>query len=172
MVELSNEKIDKILHEETVKSEDINTILRSIYTRYMRLYEKYFADIDSLNDDVIAELRAYNEETQSLIKYYYMDIPLDVCIGIREFDERYGSILLGPEWHKYLFDGYEEFKRKQKAGDKSEERCKAEFKNEILDAFYDAMDYVFREAFGTGSNAVRKILDGISELLYGKEEKE
>ena len=54
MVELSNERIGKILHEETVKTEELATILRSIYTRYMRLYEKYFADIDALNDEKVA----------------------------------------------------------------------------------------------------------------------
>ena len=48
MVELSKERIAQILHEETVKKEDSDTILRSVYTRYMCLYEKYFADIDGL----------------------------------------------------------------------------------------------------------------------------
>ena len=59
MVELSKERIDQILHEETTKKEELDTILRSIYTRYMHLFEKYFADIDALNDDRIAELRKY-----------------------------------------------------------------------------------------------------------------
>ena len=45
MIELSNERIEQILHEETVKEEKVSTILRGIYTRYMRLYEKYFSDI-------------------------------------------------------------------------------------------------------------------------------
>ena len=39
MVELNNERIDEILHKETVKTEEQATILRAIYTRYMRLYE-------------------------------------------------------------------------------------------------------------------------------------
>ena len=75
MIKLSNERIEQILHEETVKKEKSATILRGIYNRYMRLYEDYFADIDALNDDKIAEFRNYHEETRSLIKYYYMDIP-------------------------------------------------------------------------------------------------
>ena len=112
MVELSKERIEQILHEETMKKEELETILRSIYTRYMRLYEKYFADIDALNDDEVAELRKYHEETRSLVRYYYMDIPLDICMGLKEFENKYSANLLGPEWHEYLFDSYEEFKEK------------------------------------------------------------
>ena len=40
MVELSKVRIGQILHKETTKKEDLETILRSLYTRYMRLYEK------------------------------------------------------------------------------------------------------------------------------------
>lgn len=40
MVGLSNERIEQILHEETAKKEELQTILRGIYTRYMRLYER------------------------------------------------------------------------------------------------------------------------------------
>lgn len=97
MVELSKERIEQILHEETMKKEELETILRGIYTRYMRLFEKYFADIDALNDDEIAELRKYHEETGSLVKYYYMDIPLDICIGLKEFENKYSVKLLGSE---------------------------------------------------------------------------
>ena len=57
MVELSNERIEQILHEETKKTEALPTILRGIYSRYMNLYEQYFADIDALNDDQIAEFQ-------------------------------------------------------------------------------------------------------------------
>ena len=39
MIELSNERVEQILHEETVKKEESGTILRSIYIRYVRLYE-------------------------------------------------------------------------------------------------------------------------------------
>ena len=68
MLELSKERIAQILHEETVKKEDADTILRSVYSRYRQLYEKYLEDIDALNDDMIAEMRSYHEETRSLIK--------------------------------------------------------------------------------------------------------
>lgn len=55
MIELSHERIEQILHEETVKKEDLDTILRGIYFRYMRLYERYFADLDALDDDIISQ---------------------------------------------------------------------------------------------------------------------
>ena len=57
MIELTDKRIEQILHEETASKEELGTILRGIYTRYMCLYERYFADIDALNDDKIAELR-------------------------------------------------------------------------------------------------------------------
>ena len=169
MVELSKERIEQILHEETMKKEELETILRGIYTRYMRLFEKYFADIDALNDDEIAELRKYHEETGSLVKYYYMDIPLDICIGLKEFENKYSDKLLGSEWHKYLFDSYEEFRENSRSQNKSEEYLKAEFTKQTLSAFYEAMDYVFREGFGTSSHTAKKVVSGITELLFGKE---
>ena len=85
-----------------MKTEELTTILRAVYTRYMRVFEKYFADIDALNDEVIAELNQYQEETRSLVKYYYMDIPQDVCEELEKFDDKYGDKLLGPDWQKYL----------------------------------------------------------------------
>ena len=83
MIELSQERVESILKEETLKTEELTTILRAVYTRYMRVFEKYFADTDALNDEVIAELNQYQEETRSLVKYYYMDIPQEVCDGLR-----------------------------------------------------------------------------------------
>ncbi|MBO5551956.1 MAG: hypothetical protein J5966_08355 [Lachnospiraceae bacterium] len=68
----------------------------------MRLYERYFADTDALNDDEVTALKNYNEETISLVKHYYMDIPLDICMYIEEFDNKYNAKLLGPKWHEYL----------------------------------------------------------------------
>ncbi len=133
MIELSNERIEQILHEETTKKEDQETILRSIYTRYMRLYEKYFADIDALNEDEIAKLRNYHEETISLVKYYYMNIPMDVCSGIKVFEKEYSTKLLGSEWQKYLSEAYEEFKDKYEY--KYKDRVKAEFVKQALKAF-------------------------------------
>ena len=110
MVELRNERIQQMLREETPKTEEVKTILRCVYTRYMRLFEKYFADIDALNDDRIAELKQYFEETGSLVKYYYMDIPQDICEGLSMFDNAYIAELLGPNWHKYIFDSYKNFR--------------------------------------------------------------
>lgn len=167
MIELSNETLEQILHEETPKTEELSTILRSIYTRYMRLYEKYFADIDALTDEEIAELRNYHEETGSLVKYYYLDIPQDICLAIREFEDKYSANLLGPEWHKYLSDSYQDFKKKGKNKDKSGEELKAEFTKEALKTFYDCMGYVFRDGFGTGSQTAKNVISGITGLLFG-----
>ena len=86
MIELNNEVLEKILSKETAKTEDLKTILRAIYTRTMRLYEKYFQDLDALSNDVIEELKQYNEETRSLVKYYYLDIPQDISEGIKELE--------------------------------------------------------------------------------------
>lgn len=170
MLELSVKRIDQILHEETTKTEDLPTILRGIYTRYMRLYEKYFADIDALNDDMIAEFRKYQEETDSLVRYYFLDIPEDVCEQIDEFNEKYNAKLLGPEWHKCLFGLYEDFK-KESWTKKSEEVSKAEFSKQALATFYDAMESVFRSGFGTGSRTAENVVNGIAGLLFGKKEK-
>ena len=52
MIELSNERIKEILNDETPRKEETDTILRAIYTRYMRLCEEYFTDIDALNTGV------------------------------------------------------------------------------------------------------------------------
>ena len=125
MVELSNERVDQILHEESQKTEELITILRGVYIRYMRLYERYFDDIDALNDDKIAEFNKYHEETKSLIKYYYMDIPLDICTALFEFDKQYSEKLLGSNWRRYLFDSLKKYKSDR--GDKSKEGLKADF---------------------------------------------
>jgi SMC interacting uncharacterized protein involved in chromosome segregation len=135
----------------------------------MRLYEQLFADIDALDDDQIAVLRDYHDETRSLVRYYYMDIPLDICKGIEEFENKYTDSLLGKEWHKNLFDRYKTFIEESKNKNKDEEDLKAEFKKQILEAFYEAMDYVFRDGFGTGSQTARTVLSGIAGLLFGKE---
>ena len=168
MVELSNERIEQILHEETPKTEELATILRGIYIRYMWLYEGYFDDIDSLNDDKISEFRKYQEETKSLIKYYYMDIPYDICEGLIEFDNEYNAKLLGVEWHKYLFDSYNEYKKKNKSKNKSEECIKAAFAKEILESFYETMSYVLRSAFDTESETASQAASGFGSLLFGE----
>ena len=168
MVELSTERAERILHEETLKTEALATILRGIYTRYMRLYEKYFADIDALDDEMIAELRAYQEETNSLVKYYYMDIPLDICMALHEFETQYGEKLLGPGWDKYLLGRFREFRDENEFEDKSEACLKAEFTKQNLSVFYYTMDSVFRDGFGTGSQTAEKVIRGIAGLLFGE----
>ncbi|MBO6146925.1 MAG: hypothetical protein J6O70_05045 [Lachnospiraceae bacterium] len=166
MVELSNERVDQILHEESKKTEELITILRGIYIRYMRLYERYFDDMDALNDDKIAELNKYHEETRSLIKYYYMDIPQDICIALIEFDDQYSANLLGPDWHRYLLDSFNEFRADN--GDKSEACLKADFADKNLTAFYEAMDYIFRDGFGTASESANKIINKFAGALFGE----
>jgi DNA polymerase III alpha subunit (gram-positive type) len=39
-----------------------------------------------------------------------------------------------------------------------------------LKAFYDDMNYVFREGFGTGSQTAETVVSGLAELLLGKSE--
>ena len=171
MLELSNERVECILEKETQKTEPAITILRAIYTRYMCLYEKYFADIDALNNDKIAELRKYHEETLSLVKYYYMDIPQDTCRGLNEFEEKFSDLLLGPSWHHYLFKSYDHFRDENRNNNIREKDIKAEFSKRAMKVFYESMDYVFREGFGTGSKTVEDVVNGISGLLFGKKEK-
>jgi len=166
MVELSNERVDQILHEESQKTEELITILRGVYIRYMRLYERYFDDIDALNDDKIAEFNKYHEETKSLIKYYYMDIPLDICTALIEFDKQYSEKLLGSNWRRYLFDSLKKYKSDRE--DKSKEGLKADFEEKILTAFYETMDYIFRDGFGTYSESTKKVEDGLVNLLFGE----
>lgn len=170
MVELTNEVIERILHKETAKKEETATILRAVYTRYMLLYEKYFADIDALNDETVAGLRGYNEETASLVKYYYLDIPADVCEGIKAFEEKYSAGLLGPEWKKTLAESYERFREKNTG--LKEKPLKEAFAKQSLSDFYDAMDYLFRDAFGTASKIGENVLSGLTGLLFGNSKSE
>jgi hypothetical protein len=167
MIQLSTERVHQILYEETQKTEELKTVLRGIYTRYMHLYEEYYADIDALNDDKIAEMRKYHEETKSLVKHYYLDIPQDTCMGLREFDDKYIDKFLGSGWTKYLFDKYKEFKKEYESEDKSEETLKAEFAKRALSDFYDAMDYIFRGSFSTNSETVKDAGSWLSRLLFG-----
>ncbi len=172
MVQLSDERIQEMLHKETKKTEDRVTLLRCIYARYMRLYERYFADIDALNEDAVADMRNYHEETISLIKYYLLDIPEDTCEGIKKFEKMYTNKLLGSDWRMFLFGQYEDFKEEcRDAGTKSEDYYKAEFAQRVLMGFYDAMEYIFRQGFGTESEAGKNVMNGISGLLFGKEKK-
>ncbi len=157
MIELSKERVDQILNEETMNDVDAKAVLRSIYARYIHTYEKFFEDIDALNDETIAELRQYQEETISLARYYRMDIPKDICDHLDEFEDKYGSKLLGPDWQKYLSDSYKKYGGNNKNGTLSEEERKAEYTKKALSYFYDSMDYVFREGFDTGSATAKTI---------------
>lgn len=167
MIELSAERVNDILQNETPKTEVLPTILRSIYNRYMRLFERYFDDIDALNDDKIAELKKYHDETIGLIMYYYLDIPLDTCVALTKFNGEHVSKLLGADWHKQLSDSYRDFKAENTDSNKSEAALKEEFREHALTEFYESMDYVFRSAFGTGSKTTEKIMGGLSSLLFG-----
>ena len=170
MVKLSNERIEEILHVETKQTEELPVILRSIYARYMNLYEDYFSAPDELNDDKIAAFRKYHEETISLIKYYYMDIPQDICSAIRDFEEKSSDKLLGREWKRVLYDAYEEFKEESDEWDMSEDYYKAAFKKCVLKEFYAAMEKIFRAGFDTESQTVKNVFEGISTLLFGRKD--
>ena len=167
MIELSNERIEQMLHDETKKTEALPTLLRCIYTRYMYLFGLYFDNLETLNDDKIAEFKKYHAETQALIRYYYMDIPQDVCSEIREFEEKGTDNLLGREWKKNLYDTYEKFKNENSVWDMSENYYMAEFKKEAVKGFYEAMEKIFRSGFGTESETEKRTLNGLSGLLFG-----
>ena len=131
MLELSKERIGKILHEETVQEEKLTTILRAVYTRYMRLYENYYEDIDALNKTKIAELKKYHEETVSLIKYYYLDIPQDICRQLETFDNEYNAKLLGSDWHRTICDSYADFRAKNEVEKKAQNVLKRSFQSKF-----------------------------------------
>ena len=169
MLELSNDRVGQILHQETLQTEELTTILRAIYTRYMRLYEKVFADIEALDDAEIARLRKYHEETRSLVKYYYLDIPQEICTGLDEFDNKDCSKMLGPDWHEFLSDKFQEFRDEDFFSDKSESQIKAEFAEKSLNRFYESMDSVFRSGFGTGVLTTEDVVKGIKHLAFGKD---
>ena len=132
------------------------------------MYEKYFSDIDALNNDTISELRKYNEETKSLVRYYYLDIPQDIFDGIKEIESRSVANLLGPKWRKYLSDNFAAFKEEHDDEYRSEKSMKAAFAEQALKDFYDTMNFVFREGFGTDSQSAKDFSNGLSGLLFGK----
>jgi hypothetical protein len=171
MLELSKERIEKILHEESPAKEDQDVILRAIYNRYMDLYERYFADIDALNDEKIAEFRAYHEETKSLFKYYYVDIPLDVCDGLRKFYKESDCKFLGPKWHNELTELYDDFKNTNTDITISDEELKKKFSEKTLGDFYKSMDYIFRDSFGTESEADKVQVSWFRRIFFGEKEK-
>ena len=170
MVEISKERVEKILHDETPKDETLKTILRGIYLRYARLYEEYFADIEALNGQKIAKLRQDHEEVRGLIKSYFLDIPYNVCLEIKEFDEEYTDKLLGTDWHRYLFDNYAKFKANSDIKNKNKELLKAEFSKQAMSGFYRIMENIFRESFGTHDKTAEKTREWLVGLLFGEKE--
>ena len=90
-----------------------------VHTKTKDLYENYFTDIDALDDGKIAEMNKYNRETKELIKYFYLDIPMDT--------------------------------------------------NLALEYFYEDMDSIFRDDFGTGSKTTEMIFEGLKSLFSVKE---
>lgn len=171
MIELTNERIEEILHNETKKTEPLPTILRGIYARYMNLYEHYIAEIDKLTDEKVAEYKKQHEETKSLIRYYYMDIPQDVCYDINQFEEKCSDLLLGKDWKMHVYDAFDEYKGRNEVWGKDDDYYIVEFKKYALKEFYAAMENIFRDGFGTGSQTAKNIFEGISGLLFGSSKK-
>ncbi len=99
-----------------------------------------------------------------------MDIPQDICTDIMEFENEYCAKLLGPKWHEVLFNSYKDFKEENEDENESEEYLKAEFAKQALSSFYDEMDSIFRDGFGTVSKDAEDTVSSFSELLFDKKE--
>ena len=41
------------------------------------------------------------------------------------------------------------------------------YREEILGAFYDAMNHVFRDGFGTANKTLEKVSKGLLSILFG-----
>ncbi len=67
-----------------------------------------------------------------------------------------------------LIDRAEKYKGRNR--NESEKCRKADFAKQALSYFYDSMDYVFREGFGTESKTAEKTRNGIFGLLFRKGE--
>jgi len=50
---------------------------------------------------------------------------------------------------------------------KERNMTQAEFAKQALEGFYSAMDYVFRDGFGTGNKTVEKVSKGLLSILFG-----
>ena len=96
-----------------------------------------------------------------------MDIPLDICAGLEAFEKEYCDNLLGTKWHDYLYSYYKDFRKKSNDEKKG---SKEEFSKQTLSNFYDAMDYIFRDVFGTESKSAEEIKCGLLGLLFGEGE--
>jgi hypothetical protein len=90
-------------------------------------------------------------------------------MDIKEFENKYCAKLLGSDWHDYILKNFEDFRENSRSRDKSEEHLRAEFTGEALSAFYEVMDYIFREGFGTESRAAKTLVSGIKDLFFGKD---
>ena len=90
---------------------------------------------------------------------------MDIHYGLAKFDKDYTDKLLGPDWHDFLFENYEDYKDSHMSEDKTEEEIKAEFEEKALSYFYDDMDYIFRDDFGTGSKTEESLLEGLKNLF-------
>ncbi len=167
MIQISNERAEQIIQEETKKTQPLPQLLRAIYTRYMNLYEDYIANIYDLTSEKIAAYKKQNDETIALVRYYYMDIPQDVCAGILVFEEKVGEKLLGPEWKTNLYDAYDEFKDNCNEWDMTEDYYKGAFKKYALKEFYEVMENIFRDGFGSESESSKNIFSGIKSLIFG-----
>ena len=62
----------------------------------------------------------------------------------------------------------QQFKKENQNKHQSEEDFKTDFAKDALATFYDVMDYIFREGFGTGSKTTENNIDGLAVLLFGK----
>ena len=167
MVKLDNERVEQILEKETLKTIPLPMLLRCIYNRYLDLYEDYIAEADKLTDEKIDAFKRRNEETQSLIKYYYMDIPEDICYDLNKFEEKIADELLGREWKRVFYDAFDEFKENHDDWNKSDDWYMAEFKKATRKELYKTLDDIFRDGFGTNSETGKNIFSGISNLLFG-----
>ena len=167
MVELSPERIEEILHKETVKEEDPKTVMRAVYNRYRCVFEQYIDQIFEMNQSKIDEFNKYHQETNSLIKYYFVDIPMDTCAALAKFEHDVMDYMLGPDWQRVILNGFEEFKRKNKNKYRlaNEETWRKKFKEELLSMFYVSMESAFRVSFESGSKAAEGLMDGLSAIF-------
>ena len=70
-----------------------------------------------------------------------------------------------------VMDQHTEWYPKQKyKTNKNNKNLKAEFSKQTLSAFYDSMNYIFREGVGTDSQKRKDLMGGIAELLFGKQQ--
>ena len=96
-----------------------------------------------------------------------MDIPEETGTYLQVFDKEYTVKLLGPDWKKYVSESFQEFISEHKKEAKNEDHLKEMYREEILGAFYDAMNHVFRDGFGTANKTLEKVSKGLLSILFG-----